>query len=90
MLARSRLGLRFVEGLLITIHGTEQQAICIPGNHGVKLLKKLQGRKVRLSHAFCSAPQIDLSGPSFILFGLRSMRFSGNQTWRSRLTRCVR
>jgi protein phosphatase len=44
----------------------EGQALCVPGNHDVKLMKALQGRSVTVSHGLAeSLEQIDGEPPEF-------------------------
>jgi protein phosphatase len=41
-------------------------ALCLPGNHETKLLKKLQGRDVKMSHGLAeSAQQLERESPEF-------------------------
>ena len=41
-------------------------ALCVPGNHEVKLLRKLRGRKVRMSHGLdATVAELDLEPPEF-------------------------
>lgn len=53
--------LRLVMGMVASGHG-----ICVPGNHDVKLLKKLQGRDVKLTHGLAeSVEQLERESPAF-------------------------
>lgn len=41
-------------------------ALCVPGNHEVKLLRKLQGRTVKLTHGLAeTVAQLELESPAF-------------------------
>jgi hypothetical protein len=41
-------------------------ALCVPGNHDVKLLRKLRGHDVHVTHGLTeSLAQLDAEGPSF-------------------------
>lgn len=53
--------LRLAMGMVASGHG-----ICVPGNHDVKLLKKLQGRDVKLTHGLAeSVEQLEGESPAF-------------------------
>lgn len=44
----------------------EETALCVPGNHDVKLLRKLQGRDVRMTHSLADTlEQVDKEPSSF-------------------------
>lgn len=52
-----RLAMKMVE---------EGKAFCVPGNHDMKLLRKLKGRDVQLTHGLAdSVEQLDREGPEF-------------------------
>ncbi|WP_446217719.1 polynucleotide kinase-phosphatase [Micromonospora sp. IBHARD004] len=54
--------LRLVMGMLAAGH-----AICVPGNHEQKLLRKLRGRDVRLTHGLAETmAQLDAEDPTFV------------------------
>ena len=43
------------------------QALCVPGNHDVKLMRKLKGRDVRITHGLAeSLAQLDREPPEFV------------------------
>jgi polynucleotide kinase-phosphatase len=43
------------------------QALCVPGNHDVKLMRKLKGRDVRITHGLAeSLTQLDREPPEFV------------------------
>ena len=45
----------------------EGHALCVPGNHEIKLLRKLNGKNVKLSHGLSETlQQLDLEPPEFI------------------------
>ena len=44
----------------------EGTALCVPGNHDMKLMKKLKGRDVQMTHGLAdSVQQLDKEGPEF-------------------------
>jgi protein phosphatase len=44
----------------------EGKAFCVPGNHDMKLLRKLKGRDVQMTHGLAgSVEQLDREGPEF-------------------------
>src|SRR5262249_36063503 len=44
----------------------EGQALCVPGNHDTKLMRKLRGRDVRITHGLAeSLAQLDREPPAF-------------------------
>ncbi len=44
-----------------------KSALCVPGNHDMKLLKKLQGKDVRITHGLAeSLSQLEKKSPEFI------------------------
>ncbi|MBU2582862.1 MAG: polynucleotide kinase-phosphatase [Alphaproteobacteria bacterium] len=53
--------------LRIAMHMVEQgQALCVPGNHDVKLLRYLNGRNVKLNHGLdATVSQLDREPPEF-------------------------
>ncbi|MEV4491047.1 polynucleotide kinase-phosphatase [Micromonospora coxensis] len=54
--------LRLVMGMVAAGH-----AICVPGNHEQKLLRKLRGRDVRLTHGLAETmAQLDAEDPEFV------------------------
>ncbi|MFE9185502.1 polynucleotide kinase-phosphatase [Micromonospora haikouensis] len=54
--------LRLVMGMVAAGH-----AICVPGNHEQKLLRKLRGRDVRLTHGLAETmAQLDAEEPAFV------------------------
>jgi polynucleotide kinase-phosphatase len=54
--------LRLVMGMV-----TDGGALCVPGNHDVKLLRKLRGRDVRITHGLAeSLAQLERESPAFV------------------------
>lgn len=60
-------GPRVVDALRIAMDMVEGgQALCVPGNHEIKLAKKLAGRDVKLSHGLAETlAQLEEAGPDF-------------------------
>ncbi len=60
-------GPKIVSVLQLVMHMTETgAALCVPGNHDMKLLKKLQGRDVQMTHGLAETlQQFDAVTPAF-------------------------